>query len=86
MIDRNRIPGQLCEEFSVLGSTGNVGLVSARWKDGQLTPVKIQVYTVTINHKPRCNCTTHTSSFLCSLTDELYQAPMLAEATTANIL
>ena len=25
MIDRNRIPGQLCEEFSVLGSTGNVG-------------------------------------------------------------
>jgi len=37
MIDRNRIPGQLCEEFSVLGSTGNV-------------------YTVTIDHKPRCNC------------------------------
>ena len=25
MIDRNRIPGQLSEEFSVLGSTGNVG-------------------------------------------------------------
>lgn len=25
MIDRNRIPGQLREEFSVLGSTGNVG-------------------------------------------------------------
>ncbi|KAF8801681.1 hypothetical protein BYT27DRAFT_7235662 [Phlegmacium glaucopus] len=37
MIDRNRVPGQLCEEFSVLGSTGNV-------------------YTVTIDHKPRCNC------------------------------
>ena len=24
MIDRNRVPGQLSEEFSVLGSTGNV--------------------------------------------------------------
>jgi len=37
MIDRNRVPDQLSEEFSVLGSTGNV-------------------YTVTIDHKPRCNC------------------------------
>ena len=24
MIDRNRVPGQLSEEFSVLGSTGNL--------------------------------------------------------------
>ncbi|KAF8163789.1 hypothetical protein B0H34DRAFT_650575 [Crassisporium funariophilum] len=37
MIDRTRTPGALCEEFSVLGSTGNV-------------------YTVTIDHRPRCNC------------------------------
>ncbi len=37
MIDRNRVNGELKEEFSVLGSTGNV-------------------YTVTIDHRPRCNC------------------------------
>ncbi|PPQ64818.1 hypothetical protein CVT26_002650 [Gymnopilus dilepis] len=37
MIDRHRNDGELREEFSVLGSTGNV-------------------YTVTIDHKPRCNC------------------------------
>ncbi|KIM36473.1 hypothetical protein M413DRAFT_31701 [Hebeloma cylindrosporum] len=37
MIDRNRNGDELKEEFSVLGSTGNV-------------------YTVTIDHKPRCNC------------------------------
>ncbi|KJA24154.1 hypothetical protein HYPSUDRAFT_38918 [Hypholoma sublateritium FD-334 SS-4] len=37
MIDRNRVDGELKEEFSVLGSTGNV-------------------YTVTIDHRPRCSC------------------------------
>ncbi|KAF8902798.1 hypothetical protein CPB84DRAFT_1775471 [Gymnopilus junonius] len=37
MIDRQRNDGELREEFSVLGSTGNV-------------------YTVTIDRKPRCNC------------------------------
>ncbi|KAF8958058.1 hypothetical protein BDZ97DRAFT_1843889 [Flammula alnicola] len=37
MIDRSRVDGELKEEFSVLGSTGNV-------------------YTVTIDRKPRCNC------------------------------
>ena len=37
MIDRNRVDGELKEEFSVLGSTGNV-------------------YIVTIDHRPRCNC------------------------------
>jgi hypothetical protein len=24
MIDRTRVPGQLCEEFSILGLTGNL--------------------------------------------------------------
>ncbi|KAG6852372.1 hypothetical protein C0991_000279 [Blastosporella zonata] len=37
MIDRQRMPGELKETFSVLGSTGNV-------------------YTVTIDRTPRCNC------------------------------
>ncbi|KDR69269.1 hypothetical protein GALMADRAFT_230775 [Galerina marginata CBS 339.88] len=37
MIDRQRNGDELREEFSVLGSTGNV-------------------YTVVIDHKPRCNC------------------------------
>ncbi|KAF9053334.1 hypothetical protein BJ165DRAFT_1383751 [Panaeolus papilionaceus] len=37
MIDRSRNDGELREEFSVLGSTGNV-------------------YTITIDHVPRCNC------------------------------
>jgi len=39
MIDRNRVPGQLSEEFSVLGSTGNVGdfLKKTMWT-GRLTP------------------------------------------------
>lgn len=39
MIDRNRIPGQLCEEFSVLGSTGNVGCFrKSDVENGLLTP------------------------------------------------
>ncbi|KAJ6611934.1 hypothetical protein B0H10DRAFT_1808509 [Mycena sp. CBHHK59/15] len=37
MVDRKRVPGELKEEFQVLGSTGNV-------------------YTVTIQHKPSCDC------------------------------
>ena len=37
MIDRNRIQGQLCEEFSVLGSTGNVGRFRKSEVEGWLT-------------------------------------------------
>ncbi|KAJ6468239.1 hypothetical protein C8R45DRAFT_1018007 [Mycena sanguinolenta] len=37
MVDRQRIEGELKEEFKVLGSTGNI-------------------YTVTIQHKPSCDC------------------------------
>ena len=68
MIDRNRIPGQLCEEFSVLGSTGNVGhFRKCDGEDRLLIPLKLQVYTVTIDHKPRCNCTVYTSSLYVAL-------------------
>ncbi|KAF8206911.1 hypothetical protein K438DRAFT_1668215 [Mycena galopus ATCC 62051] len=37
MVDRQRVEGELKEEFKVLGSTGNI-------------------YTVTIQHKPSCDC------------------------------
>ncbi len=55
MIDRKREGTELREEFSVLGSTGNV---SARLflATAALADWVPQVYTVVIDKKPSCNC------------------------------
>ena len=54
MIDRRRNDGELREEFSVLGSTGNVSDPTTSFISRHLTST--QVYTVTIDRTPRCNC------------------------------
>lgn len=58
MIDRRREGEELCAEFKVLGSTGNV-----RWDQNtqfvnfSLTVIACwQVYTVTIGRLPSCDC------------------------------
>jgi hypothetical protein len=59
MIDRERTPGELREEFSVLGSTGNVrnSIAHDFFVDMLLLNVAItQVYTVVIGHRPSCSC------------------------------
>jgi len=55
MIDRRRTPGELREEFSVLGSTGNVGRFML-FGCLLLTNHARQVYTVVVGHQPSCNC------------------------------
>lgn len=57
MVDRQREGNELHEEFSVLGSTGNVGYVSALKLSFYNTVRKnYQVYTVIIDKTPTCNC------------------------------
>jgi hypothetical protein len=55
MIDRRREGEELCEEFKVLGSTGNV-----RWdQNTQFVNFSLncwQVYTVMIGRLPSCDC------------------------------
>lgn len=55
MIDRCRKDGDLHEEFSVLGSTGNV-MQSCSGPCWTFSYAYLQVYTVTVNRSPSCNC------------------------------
>jgi len=58
MIDRRREDSALREEFSVLGSTGNVCHIDALvlYFVPSLLTIALQVYTVVINKTPSCNC------------------------------
>ncbi|KAJ7874897.1 hypothetical protein B0H13DRAFT_1632922 [Mycena leptocephala] len=53
MVDRKRVEGEFKEEFKVLGSTGNA---SAYRYSSVCSYPQIQIYTVTIQHKPSCDC------------------------------
>lgn len=59
MIDRRREGEKLCEEFKVLGSTGNVRWDQSKYsiyEDFSLCCCCWQVYTVTISRLPSCDC------------------------------
>lgn len=58
MIDRRREDSALKEEFSVLGSTGNVCHIDASvlYSIPSLFTIALQVYTVIIDKTPSCNC------------------------------
>lgn len=55
MVDRKREGKELKEVFQVLGSTGNVSPPSRDTPHCELTNF-LQVYTVTIEKTPSCDC------------------------------